>query len=441
MRIRKLAKELETDERAVMDLLVSLGHARYTDPEQQLPGAVEAQIRRHARELPKVGPAPVLPTPRARPAEAAAEPDHAFFERAMAQVRPLAAPPRKAPAPRPPAPPPVKGGGPPAEKSPAPAASGKATAAPPAGKPPPATAGRAAAAAPTGKAAPAAPGKAAPGKAAPEKAAPGARPAPGASRALVKVPAVELDAALARVATLEAGLADALARAEAVEAELRETRERLGTLEHSFAEVDQHRRELQRAASAATASAPLRACFERRGLLGDDEIAVAIRALLDAHRVSELARIEVADPAAVEEWLWERVLLLAEDESTPPGVVAVRVPAERSEGVSSSANRAAMSRFSTACLVRNRKRIVIVGGSPAYHRILREALDPRLDVRLIPGNRRGRLPEIPSADLVILWASTILDHSVSARFPEGVVIPHRSIARMLNAATEWIEGR
>jgi hypothetical protein len=62
-------------------------------------------------------------------------------------------------------------------------------------------------------------------------------------------------------------------------------------------------------------------------------------------------------------------------------------------------------------------------------------------VRLIPGDRRGRIPAVPGADLVVLWASTILDHSVSAHFPEGVVIPHRGIARMLGAATEWIEAR
>ncbi|MFN7146283.1 MAG: hypothetical protein ACK4YP_21095, partial [Myxococcota bacterium] len=74
-------------------------------------------------------------------------------------------------------------------------------------------------------------------------------------------------------------------------------------------------------------------------------------------------------------------------------------------------------------------------------RTLREGLDPRLEVRLIPGNRRGNVPHVPGADLVILWASTILDHSVSAQFPEGVVIPHRGIARMLGAATDWIESR
>lgn len=189
------------------------------------------------------------------------------------------------------------------------------------------------------------------------------------------------------------------------------------------------------------APSTIRAACERRGLLSDDEIAAALRALLDAHRVSELARLALAQPEALDELLWERVLLLAEEDAVPAGVVAVRVPPDRSEGRSASPNRSAMSRFTTACLVHNVKRVVIVGGSPAYHRLLKEGIDPRIDLRLIQGDRRGSVPQVPGADIVILWASTILDHSVSAKFPEGIVIPHRSIARMLGAATEWIEGR
>ena len=87
------------------------------------------------------------------------------------------------------------------------------------------------------------------------------------------------------------------------------------------------------------------------------------------------------------------------------------------------------------------KTIVIVGGSPAYHKQLREGLDSRLRLKLVPGDRRGRMAEYPSAEVVILWASTILDHAVSEHYPDGWVIPHRGIARMLNAASDRIEGK
>ena len=91
MRIRKLAKELGTDDVAVMALLGRLGHARYKDAEQQLPTAIEEQVRRHAKTLPKLGtntlppPRPAAPIPQnAAPNDA----DDAMFARAMASVRP-----------------------------------------------------------------------------------------------------------------------------------------------------------------------------------------------------------------------------------------------------------------------------------------------------------------------------------------------------------------
>jgi hypothetical protein len=429
MRIRKLAKDLETDETALMEMLRGLGHVRYTDPEQQLPGAIEAQLRRHARDLPKTPPPQPFPTPRARPLPDA-EPDLALFERAMATVRPIGpqpkAPPRAVRAapvspPRPPAGPPVE---PHRGKVPEIGAPRRVVSTIPA-------------------AAPVASVQPAPRALTTKPAAPAAARAPDPAERIAAAEA-RLVEEQARVKALEVRLSDAEARIEAALTREADLLVRAETLATSLEEVDSHRRQLQRDAGAVpepTETATLGACFERRGLLGEDEIASALRALLDGHRAAELLRIRVAEPDRLEELLWERILLLGEDEPPPPGVVAVRVPPERSEGRQSSANRAAMSRFSTACLVHNVKCIVIVGGSPAYHRTLRDGLDPRLDVRLIPGNRRGRVPPVPTADIVILWASTILDHSVSAQFPQGVVIPHRSVARMLGAATEWIERR
>ena len=411
MRIRKLAKDLETDEVALMELLRGLGHARYTDPEQQIPGAIEAQVRRHARSLPKLAPPVVLPTPRVR-VEEGAEPDMALFEKAMASVKRIGAQPK--PAPRPPAvrlptafaPPPA----PPIEVP-----RGRV---PEIGAPKPAPVKVTLAAPPVG---------------APRVSAP-ATPALVGPDAAQRVRAADQ---AARIATLEARIAEQATRIAELAAAAAAAETRVTALDKSLAEAEQARRTDDAEPTVAT----LRACFEQRGLLGEDEAAAALRAILDARRAPELLRLKLVDSSALEEFLWQRVLLLSDDEAPPPGVVAVRVPPERSEGRQSSANRGAMSRFSTACLLHNIKCIVIVGGSPAYHRTLREGLDPRLDLRLVPGNRRGHIPGFPSADLVIVWASTILDHSVSAQFPEGVVVPHRSVARMLGAATEWIEHR
>ncbi len=190
------------------------------------------------------------------------------------------------------------------------------------------------------------------------------------------------------------------------------------------------------------AGSSLRQVLERRGLRSEDEFTLAFRALLDQRRLPELlAHLSVAEPDALLSLLERRLVLLAEGDEEPPGVALLRVTSERSEGEPPSAVRDSLRRFSTACLVHNLRSVVIVGGSPAYHRSLREGLDSRIRLRLVPGNSRGHIPEIPSADLVIVWAGTELDHRVSQRFPDAMIVPHRGISRMLGAAVERIEGR
>lgn len=408
MRIRKLAKDLETEESALMELLRGLGHVRYTDPEQQLPGPVEAQVRRHARDLPKAAPPKPLPVAGPRPVPEG-EPDMVLFERAMATVRPIGGQPKSSPRASRSAP------------APAPPPRPQPHLEPHRGKVPEIGAPRRGPAATAPPAAPA--------------------PRPVAAGPTPSTPPVAQSSVAA--ATVAAHRAEEQARVEALEARLAATEARLEASVAREAEAVARAEALADAGSIPepVGTASLGTCFERRGLLGEDEIASALRALLDGRRAPELLRIRVAEPGRLEDMLWERILLLAEDEPTPPGVVAVRVPPERSEGPQSSTNRAAMSRFSTACLVHNIKCIVIVGGSLAYHRTLREGLDQRLDLRLIPGHRQGRVPPVPSADLVILWASRSLDPGVASQFPQGMVIAHRSIARMLGAATEWIEAQ
>lgn len=411
MRIRKLAKELGSTSDAVLGLLRRLGQTRYDDPEQQLPDGVEAVVRRHAKDL-VAAPAPPPPARTRRPdsgipaewlSEAGLEPrvdpmeERAAFDKAMAGVRKMGAPGGKRTAAKPPAPkvgPLVPPARPLATPGPVPKlASSPRAAAPPAPLPPP------------------------------------------------RDPVAEWRG---RAEAAEAELALLRGRVEADEVEKAVLRERVDAAERDFADADAHRRSIQRQLSEREGGAPvpLRDVFARRGLLGDDEASLALRALLDAHRERELlGEIQVAGADALEAYLWDRVLLLAEGEDAPPGVAVVRVPVERSEGHQSGPNRAAMARFSTACLVTNKRRIVIVGGSPAYHRVLREGIDPRIDLRLVAGNRRGRIPETQGADHVFVWASTILDHRVSERFPEAVVLPHRGIARMLAAATAYVEGK
>jgi uncharacterized small protein (DUF1192 family) len=179
--------------------------------------------------------------------------------------------------------------------------------------------------------------------------------------------------------------------------------------------------------------------LEERGLKGEDEFRQALTGLLQ-DKQDLWTRLLVQEEQLFKDLLQEKLLLLAEGDELIAGQLGILVARERSEGEPASALTAAFRRFNTCCLVYNVKNIVIVGGSPAYHRRLREGLDGRLKVRLIPGDKRG-LIEPPQAELTVLWAGTILDHAVSERFSDGLLIPHRGLSRMLHMVADYIEGK
>ncbi|GDX82469.1 hypothetical protein LBMAG42_42800 [Deltaproteobacteria bacterium] len=265
--------------------------------------------------------------------------------------------------------------------------------------------------------------------AAPQRSTPPTPPAPPAPpvvnplREVVDTLSTQLDVARARITELEAALAAAgAARAEA--------------------EASVAARPLSPTTPAEHVGPPpsLREIATERGLIGDDELVVALRAVFDARRAAAMFDELVAkDGAGLEQFFAERLVLAAEGEAVPPGRVAVVVPAERSELREDSPIRKALSLFSTACLIHGKLRVVFVGGSPAYRRQLREGLDRRLDVRFVEGDQR-RIPRTDGADLVIVWGGTELDHTVSAHFPDAIVIQHRGIIRMLELAAARIAG-
>ena len=187
------------------------------------------------------------------------------------------------------------------------------------------------------------------------------------------------------------------------------------------------------------ATGELRTLLVERGLRSEAEMAAALGALLDGGRfLPLLGGLVVARRAEMIAFLEERLILLAEGEEAPAGRVAVRVPSERSEAREDGALRTALAAFSTACLVAGKRRVVFVGGSPAYRKQLREGLDRRLDLRFVEGDQ-GRIPRV-DADLVIVWGATELDHRVSAHFPGALLVPHRGIVGMLTMAAERMSG-
>lgn len=111
-----------------------------------------------------------------------------------------------------------------------------------------------------------------------------------------------------------------------------------------------------------------------------------------------------------------------------------------------SRNRAAADEMVSAFHAVGWNRLVVVGGSPATREELSRHIDGRLEVRMVDGTRSRRLAEAESdvawANLVLIWASTELDHKVSTlyRGPKVVTARSRGIAELCFAATTAARG-
>lgn len=188
------------------------------------------------------------------------------------------------------------------------------------------------------------------------------------------------------------------------------------------AERDAARAELARRESRVVGPAEV---FARRGLRGEDEIAMLLRAFVDSRREDQLLRsLRVEDEGALERLLEERVILLAEGEVAPPGTLVVRVPPARSESAQAPALRAAASKLSTLCLVRGWRRVLVVGARPAMAGRMREAVDPRIELTFSPEPRA--LP----ADLVLSFVD----------MPGALRVEGRSLAEVLQGAVAKLAG-
>ena len=231
--------------------------------------------------------------------------------------------------------------------------------------------------------------------------------------------------------------------------------EELALKEAALEETRVHRASLQRAlgslqAEEVPASRSLGEALRQRGLLGEDEAARLLRGLLDQRRIGPLLQaLEVTDPEAFDAYLEERLVLLGGCEACPEagGRVVIEVPKARCEICEGGDIRRIARGFVDQLLLQGIRSVVIVGGSPRYHRQLRELVQHRqITLHLIPGNVRRTLLQAKAdedrAQLVILWGATLLDHSVSDLYGRGPArllrIAHRGIGRMLALAGEQL---
>lgn len=376
IRVKKLARELRASPQVILLALSDLGYDRYKSPMDMVADRPADKVRTLARKrgLPSLPAAsrtaPDRPSP--PPARSAPRPTNA-------SPRPTNAPPRPTKAEARPKPPPRAATPAPSPPGPAPDPLDIPLEALVAGTSPPAS-------------------------------------TPDLDRLNAEIQAEErrLQArghALAeRTRALEARHAEIEAERAAVERErdrLEQERARL------HQEVEALRARLaERAATLEAMEAggvPLGRLFEERGLRGRDEQSRALAALARERLLDRvLERLRVLDPAPVRALLKERLVLAASELTGLDGVAVVQVASDRSEAPSAANLDRFRADLAGEFLLAGLRRARLIGGghAPALLRLLRDDLDPRVDIQVTPARRRDA-PEVPSdvadMDVVVLW--------------------------------------
>ncbi|MBU0755455.1 MAG: hypothetical protein KJ645_09980 [Planctomycetes bacterium] len=110
-----------------------------------------------------------------------------------------------------------------------------------------------------------------------------------------------------------------------------------------------------------------------------------------------------------------------------------------------STSRRSMEELAGHCVKAGVKHILVLGGAPASHKELNQLTPSSLEFRLIAGDiardKQRAFADLNWCDLVVLWAGTILDHSVSNQYLKGgktgslpVVVAKRRSVEALCAA-------
>ena len=114
-----------------------------------------------------------------------------------------------------------------------------------------------------------------------------------------------------------------------------------------------------------------------------------------------------------------------------------------------SKDRAALVEMAHAMAKAKKCRVLVVGGTDAKEREIREKSSPGIEWRVIEG-KTGR----PSryyrdhrawADLVVIWGSTELSHKVSAHFDgkgddDVITVRRRGITALADEVTRHLQG-
>ncbi len=271
-----------------------------------------------------------------------------------------------------------------------------------------------------------------------------------AARRGIAAAQAERDELERRVATVQAEHDEARRGSAAMQAERDEAKRGLAAVTAARDALAKERAALQRQVTAAVSVPPpaparssLRAALSLRGIDDDHEAAELLLAVLDRDPGVLLDGLEAT--AALAERVLGRLALVCERAECQPDAaeaLIVQVDRERCEVCGGSDIKAAFELLLRASRIAGVTRLVIVGGSPAYHTKLKDlarGTDLKLDLvsgRSKPGKRRAR----NEAERVVIWGATILDHGTSAAYEHLgarlVRVTHRGISGMLREVAE-----
>lgn len=238
-----------------------------------------------------------------------------------------------------------------------------------------------------------------------------------AERAMLDSERRALRSDAARIATERESLAARQAELDAQERALEAERHALSqlrqALEREREALDAERVSLEQAwnRAASTRGEPLQDRLEARGLLGADEIERAIGALAQARLLRDvLWTLQVSQPAAFDKVLRERMVLVASPppSNLPRGVAAVAVADARAELPNAASCERLLARLGEALMQRGLRRVLLFGGAPSMQRLLRDGLDARIELTVLPGDERsvGLLAiEAQRADVLVCWGA------------------------------------
>ena len=241
-----------------------------------------------------------------------------------------------------------------------------------------------------------------------------------------------------------------VAQRDSLQAERDAAVSRAEEMERRFEEQQLHLERLKRrlSGSAPEASPQLVDVLSQRGIEGIDEASFLIRGLLASRQLDGLLSVlQAEDPAALLDWLDDRVALLCTEHSKmlPPGRAGLTVPAKRCEVCGGAEVRHAIRSFIDSLLVNGMTRVSIIGGSPRGHRLIRQLVQHRgLKLQLQPYLSRRSSGQIRSdlnnSDVVLLWMGEGIPQTEQyIGGPARVIkVQHRSIARFLAEAAEQL---